>query len=135
MYFEVFQFCSPESERNAWLRRSALLRMTFFPEGLHALTWFVSQFANILTFEQFVHDFTEQFVSSAVDLVTVQSQCSAAKQRKGDSVAQDYQHLLGLASLLGRLGHVVSDDEAITKFIDGLSDSLRNRLVLRHIEN
>ena len=29
----------------------------------------------------------------------------------------------------------MSDNEAITKFIDGLSDSLRNRLVLRRIEN
>ena len=27
------------------------------------------------------------------------------------------------------------DNEAITKFLDGLSDSLRNRLVLRRIEN
>ena len=135
LYFEVFQFFSPESERDEWLRRSALLRMTCFPEGSYARTWFSSQFANILTFEQVVREFKEQFVSSTVDLVTVQSQWSAAKQRKGDSVAQYYQHLLGLESLLGQLGHIVSDNEAITKFLDGLSDSLRNRLVLRRIEN
>ena len=74
-------------------------------------------------------------MSSAVDLVMVQSQWSAAKQRKGASVAQFYQHLSGVASLLGQLGHIVSDNEAITKFIDRLSDSLSNRLVLRRIEN
>ena len=33
------------------------------------------------------------------------------------------------------LGHTVSDNESITKIIDRLSDSLRNRLVLRRIEN
>ena len=109
--------------------------MTCFPEGSYARTWFSSQFANTSTFEQFVHDFTEQFVSSTIDLVTVQSQWSAAKQRKGDSVAQYYQHLLGLESLLRQLRDIVSDNEAITKFIDGLSDSLRNRLVLRRIEH
>ena len=54
---------------------------------------------------------------------------------EGDSVAQCYQHLMGLESLLGQLGHPVSDNEVITKFIDGLSDSLRNRLVQRRIEN
>ena len=59
LYFEVFQFFIPESERDAWLRRSAVLRMTCFPEGSYARTWFSSQFANISTFEQFVHDFTE----------------------------------------------------------------------------
>ena len=37
--------------------------------------------------------------------------------------------------MLGQLGHTVADNEAITKCIDGLSNSLRNRLVLRHIEN
>ena len=72
------------------MRRGALLRMTCFPEGSYARTWFSSQFANILSFEQFVCEFTEQFVSSTVDLVTVQTQWSAAKQRKGDSVAQYY---------------------------------------------
>ena len=96
LYFEVFQFFSPESERDAWLRRSALLRMTCFPEGSYARTWFSSHFANNLIFEQFAYDFTEQFVSSAVDLVTVQSQWTAAKQRKGDSAAQYSQHFLGL---------------------------------------
>ena len=52
-----------------------------------------------------MHDFTEQFVSFADDLVTVQSQWSAAKQRKRDSVARYYQHLLGLESLLGQLAN------------------------------
>ena len=92
-YFEVFQFFSPERERDAWLRRSELLRMTCFHKGSYAQTWFSSQFAKILTVEQFVHDFTEQFVSSAVDLVMLQSQWSAAKQHKGDWVAQGYQRL------------------------------------------
>ena len=88
MCFEVFQFFSLVSERDAWLRRNALLRMTCFPEGSYARTMFSSQFANISTFEEFVHEFTEQLVSSGFDLVTVQSQWSADKQRKGDSVAQ-----------------------------------------------
>lgn len=101
--------------------------MTCFLEGSYAQTWLSSQFANILIFDQFVYAFTEQFVSSSVDLVTVQSQWSAAKQGKGDSVAQYYQHLLDLESLLGQLRHTVSNNEVIIKTIDGLSDGLRNR--------
>lgn len=72
-------------ESEAWLRLSALLHMTCFLEGLYVQTWFSSQFTNILTFNQFVYDFMEQFVSSAVDLTAVYSQWSVAKQRKGDS--------------------------------------------------
>lgn len=85
-----------------------------------------------------MHDVTEQLLSSAVDLVTVQSQWSAAKHRKGDSVAQYCQNLLVLESkkgLLGKFGHTLSDNEAIINFIEGPSDSLRNRHVLRRVKN
>ena len=82
-----------------------------------------------------MHDVTEQLLSSAMDLVTVQSQWSAAKHRKGDSVAQYCQNLLVLESLLCKFGHTLSDNEAIINFIEGPSDSLRNRHILRRIEN
>ena len=106
LYFEGFHLFSPESESDAWLRRSALLRMTHFTEGSYALTWFSSQFTTTLTFYEFVQGFAEHFVSSAVDFVTVLSQWSAAKQRKGDSVAQYYRHHLGLELFLDQLGRV-----------------------------
>ena len=109
--------------------------MTCSPEGSHVRTWFCSQFANSLTFDQFVRDFTEHFLSSAVNLVMVHCQWSAAKQHKGASVSQYYKYVLSLESLLGQLGHTASDSEWITKFIDGLSERLRNRLVQRRIEN
>ena len=83
VYFEVFSFFSQEDESSTGLGCGALLRMTCSPEGSHSRTWFSSQFANIVTFDQFVRDCTEQFVSCAVDLVKVQSQWSAAKQRIG----------------------------------------------------
>lgn len=135
VYFEVVDFYHPADADLAWRRRSAGLRINCFPENSYARTWFAQVQSTLASYAAFEDAFRTHFISAGADLVSVQSQWSNAKQRSGDTVASYYQHLMVLENLLGQLGHTVSENEAITRFVDGLKDSLRIRLVEKRVEN
>ena len=132
-YFSAVRYYSATGPEQ-WDRRCTCLQLRCFPEDSYARAWFMSVVHTFVTFTQFEAQFSEHFVAQGADLVSVQSQWCGARQRKGDTVTQYYQHLLQLMAQLGQLGHVVSEHEIVARFVDGLHDDMRVRITARRIE-
>lgn len=106
-----------------------------FPDGLYARTWLTQCADKFATYEEFEAAFRTHFVSSNSDLVSAQVQWTRIKQRNNDTVKQYNQRLLELKNLLGQLGHTVSEHEETSRFVEGLHETLRRKIVEKRLEN
>lgn len=117
-------FCGP----NSWQRRRATLALSAFPAGSAAAVWFEHKLNSINSYDQFVDEFNNRFVSSGADLLTLQEKWQNARQRGVDTVSAFYTFLLKLQSQINSLGGNIDERQLFTRFMYGLQPALLEKL-------
>lgn len=112
----------------SWERRSAALALSAFPHGSAAAVWFEQVLPNLHSYEEFVIEFRDRFVSTGVDLLTLQEKWQNAKQRGTDSVSSYYTFLLRLQSQINALGGNVDSNQLFLRMLYGLQPTLLDRI-------
>lgn len=128
--FSLYFNCLPwyNAGPMSWQRRSAALALSAFPPGSAAAVWFEQLLPNLHSYEQFVTEFRDRFVSSGVDLLTLQEKWQNAKQRGSDSVSSYYTFLLRLQAQINALGGDVTSDQLFLRMLYGLQPALLERI-------
>ena len=126
--FTLYFDCQPYfNGLGSWQRRCACLGLSAFPPGSNASVWFEYVYPSLTSYEDFVAAFKDRFVSSGVDVITLQERWQNARQRGTDTVCAFYTYLLKLQNQINSLG-TIDSAQLFSRLLYGLQPALLDKI-------
>ena len=109
-------------------RVAACIGLSAFPSGSHASVWFEHIYPSHTSDDEFVAPFRERFVSTGVDLISLQEHWQNARQRGTDTVSAYYTYLFKLQNQINALEGPIDTVQLFSRLLYGLQLALLDKI-------